>query len=126
VPGDLAPALAITYSSSDVDGRTTSANNQPSGVGDGFELATGFVERRYAACPDDMSGGNNSGKTGDLCWKTDNATISFGGSRNWRGCFMLAFLPLRPPIRMRVDLGVLPYSTSPTISISYRYHGLPV
>lgn len=79
VPGDLAPALAITYSSSDVDGRTTSANNQPSGVGEGFELATGFVERRYAACPDDMSGGNNSGKTGDLCWKTDNATISFGG-----------------------------------------------
>ncbi len=79
VPGDLAPDLTITYSSSDVDGRTTSANNQPSWVGEGFELATGFIERRYAACADDMPGGNNSGKTGDLCWKTDNATISFGG-----------------------------------------------
>src|SRR5262245_17264487 len=79
VPGGLAPDLAITYSSSDVDGRTTSANNQPSWVGEGFELATGFIERRYAACADDMSGGNNNGKTGDLCWTTDNATISFGG-----------------------------------------------
>lgn len=85
----LDPQLALSYSSSSVDGRTTSTNNQPSWVGEGFSLATGFIERRYVACADDQgTGRNNATKTGDLCWKTDsanssnqkwdNAVVSFG------------------------------------------------
>ncbi|SDP67192.1 RHS repeat-associated core domain-containing protein [Pedococcus dokdonensis] len=87
---ELAPELSIGYSAASVDGRQTSSNNQPSWIGEGFELSPGYIERRYANCADDMgSGANNTVKTGDLCWKTDagktnnekwdNATISFGG-----------------------------------------------
>jgi YD repeat-containing protein len=58
-----------------------SSNNQPSWVGDGFELGSGFIERSYRGCGDDMSGPghNNTVKTGDLCWETDNATLSLSG-----------------------------------------------
>ena len=88
--GGVDPDLAIGYSSGSVDGRLSSTNNQPSWVGEGFDFSTGFIERRYTACADDMgSGANNSTKTGDLCFKTDsgksndqkwdNATVSFGG-----------------------------------------------
>ncbi len=77
--GGPAPQLAISYNSQAVDGRTASTNNQPSWVGEGEDLATGFVERSYAGCADDMTGGVNTVKTGDLCWKSDNATIVFNG-----------------------------------------------
>ena len=81
VPGGLGPELALDYSSASVDGRTTSSNNQASWVGDGFDLSPGFVERRYVPCAEDMgSGAVNTVKTGDLCWKKENATLSLGGS----------------------------------------------
>lgn len=73
------PDLSIDYSSGSVDGRIASTNNQPSWIGDGHELGTGYIERSYVTCADDMTGGNNTEKTGDLCWKSDNATMSFGG-----------------------------------------------
>ncbi|MFL6161508.1 MAG: RHS repeat-associated core domain-containing protein [Jatrophihabitantaceae bacterium] len=70
-----APSLALSYSSQSVDGETGSTNNQPSAVGDGWELAgTGFLERSYATCSDDGQAGS-----ADLCWKNQNATLSFGG-----------------------------------------------
>lgn len=79
-PGALGPDLALSYSSGSVDGRITSTNNQTSWVGEGFNLESGFIERRYIGCADDMgSGANNTVKTGDLCWKSDNATISLNG-----------------------------------------------
>lgn len=75
-----APKIALTYSSQSVDGRMAATNNQPSWIGEGFEWSPGFIERRYVVCADDMeSGANNSTKTGDLCWKTDNATVSLNG-----------------------------------------------
>ncbi|MGH3646392.1 MAG: SpvB/TcaC N-terminal domain-containing protein [Micromonosporaceae bacterium] len=74
-----APELTIGYSSGSVDGRTASTNNQPSWVGEGHSLESGYVERKYVSCSDDMSGGNNTTTTGDLCWKTDNATLVLGG-----------------------------------------------
>jgi RHS repeat-associated protein len=79
--GGPAPGVALSYSSQSVDGRNQASNNQPSVVGEGFELATaGFIERRYKACSDDMGGSaNNTTKTGDECWGTDNATLSMGG-----------------------------------------------
>jgi RHS repeat-associated protein len=79
--GGPSPHLSLAYSSQSVDGRTAASNNQPSWVGEGFEMWSGFVERRYKACADDMGGGaTNTTKTGDLCWGTDNATLSLNGN----------------------------------------------
>ncbi|MFD9359778.1 polymorphic toxin-type HINT domain-containing protein [Streptomyces sp. NPDC060031] len=80
-PGGLTPKVALSYSSSSVDGRTGSTNNQASWVGEGWEYNPGFIERQYAACENDREGGgNNTAKTGDLCWKSENATMSLNGS----------------------------------------------
>ena len=74
------PNLALSYSSSSVDGRSEVTNNQPSWIGEGFDYAPGSIERRYVPCADDSTNGANSTKTsGDLCWRSDNATLSFGG-----------------------------------------------
>ncbi len=74
-----APELTIGYSSGSVDGRTASTNNQPSWLGEGHSLETGYVERKYVSCSDDKAGGNNATSTGDMCWKSDNATLVLGG-----------------------------------------------
>ncbi|MFJ6252688.1 MULTISPECIES: polymorphic toxin-type HINT domain-containing protein [unclassified Streptomyces] len=79
-PGGLAPKVALSYNSSSVDGRTASTNNQSSWIGEGWEYSPGFIERRYASCENDKQGGNNTVKTGDLCWKSENATLSLNGS----------------------------------------------
>jgi RHS repeat-associated protein len=75
VPGPQ-PKLAMTYSASSVDGRAGSSNNQPSWVGEGFDLSTGYIERSYRTCKDDTGGSVSST---DLCWVSDNATASFEG-----------------------------------------------
>nr|CEL14161.1 FIG01288243: hypothetical protein [Kibdelosporangium sp. MJ126-NF4]CTQ88528.1 FIG01288243: hypothetical protein [Kibdelosporangium sp. MJ126-NF4] len=76
-----APQLALSYSSGSMDGRTSASNNQPSWAGEGFEFQPGgYIERRYVACSTDMkNGANNTKKTGDTCWKTDNATFALNG-----------------------------------------------
>lgn len=91
VAGGLAPSLAISYDSGVANGRTSATNNQSSWVGEGFELAGGFIERKYSACADEAggAGSNNTVKTGDLCWGIDdavthdapfdNATLSLAG-----------------------------------------------
>ncbi len=73
VPGGLEPDINLTYSSSSVDGRTAVTNNQPSWIGEGWDYDPGYIERQYATCKDD------GGTTGDLCWKTDNATMQLDG-----------------------------------------------
>ncbi|AXX30533.1 type IV secretion protein Rhs [Actinosynnema pretiosum subsp. pretiosum] len=78
VPGGLEPQLALSYSSSAIDGRTSSTNNQASWVGDGWDLVPGFVETTYGSCADDKV--NSGRKTGDLCWRSENATASYNGS----------------------------------------------
>ncbi|MBB1259520.1 RHS repeat domain-containing protein [Streptomyces alkaliterrae] len=80
--GGLDPELSLDYSSQAVDGRTSATNNQANPVGDGWTLTENFVERTYTGCSDDRSGGNNRTKTGDLCWGSDNATLSLGGESN--------------------------------------------
>jgi RHS repeat-associated protein len=78
--GGPAPKVELSYSSSSVDGRAASTNNQASWIGEGFEWQPGSIERRYNGCADDMdSGANNTQKTGDLCWETDNASLSLSG-----------------------------------------------
>ncbi|MEO6085119.1 MAG: SpvB/TcaC N-terminal domain-containing protein, partial [Umezawaea sp.] len=77
--GGPSPSLALSYSSAGVDGRVAASNNQPSWVGEGFDLDSGYIERKYRPCTEDMTGGNNSAKTGDQCWATDNATLAMSG-----------------------------------------------
>lgn len=68
------PQLAISYDSGAVDGRTASTNNQGSQIGEGFDLTSSYVERKYGSCDDD-------GQTDkfDLCWKYDNASLVLNG-----------------------------------------------
>ncbi|MFG2471118.1 polymorphic toxin-type HINT domain-containing protein [Streptomyces canus] len=80
VPGGLAPQIGLSYSSGGVDGRTGDSNNQSSWVGDGFDLAPGFIERKYKSCADDGVTNADGNKPGDLCWAYDNATLSLNGS----------------------------------------------
>ena len=74
------PPLNLAYSAQSVDGEMAASNNQPSWIGEGFALSTGAIERKYVACSKDMGGtANNTTKTGDECWKTDNAAMTLGG-----------------------------------------------
>ena len=75
------PSLSLQYTSQSVDGETGSTNNQPSAVGEGWELsgAGGYIERTYVGCAQDSGPSGPVLSSGDLCWKTDNATISVGG-----------------------------------------------
>jgi RHS repeat-associated protein len=77
-PGGLNPNLALSYSSGAVDGLTSATNNQASWIGDGWNLWPGFVERGYRSCADDLDGTGE--KPVDLCWHSDNATLSLNGS----------------------------------------------
>ncbi|MFE2163936.1 RHS repeat domain-containing protein [Streptomyces sp. NPDC059447] len=69
-----APSLSFSYSSGSIDGRTANTNNQGSQVGEGFELTSSYIERKYGACDDD-------GQTDkfDLCWKYENASLVLNG-----------------------------------------------
>ncbi|GAA0524195.1 RHS repeat-associated core domain-containing protein [Paractinoplanes ferrugineus] len=74
------PDVNLSYSSAAVDGRSEVTNNQPSWIGEGFDYAPGYIERRYVPCAEDSKNGANSTKaSGDLCWRSDNATMNFGG-----------------------------------------------
>ncbi|MEU2556414.1 RHS repeat-associated core domain-containing protein [Streptomyces sp. NPDC013313] len=72
--GGPAPNLAISYDAQSVDGRLPSTNNQPSWIGEGFDLSTSYIERSYDSCDDDGQSGKN-----DECWANDNATLVLGG-----------------------------------------------
>ncbi|MFG2062531.1 RHS repeat-associated core domain-containing protein [Micromonospora sp. NPDC048871] len=79
--GGPTPNVSLSYSSASVDGRSAATNNQPSFIGEGFDYWPGYIERRYVSCADDMKGeANNSRKTGDLCWRSDNATMTLNGT----------------------------------------------
>ncbi|MEV0139928.1 MULTISPECIES: RHS repeat-associated core domain-containing protein [Streptomyces] len=80
VPGAMSPSVGLNYSAQSIDGRTTATNNQGSWIGDGFEYAPGFIERRYKPCADDGEKNADGSKPGDLCWGYDNAFLTFNGS----------------------------------------------
>ncbi|RLK60072.1 RHS repeat-associated core domain-containing protein [Actinokineospora cianjurensis] len=79
VPGGLTPSLSLSYRSSAVDGLTSATNNQASWVGDGWNLGVGFIQRAYGPCSADTAGGTTPPKTGDMCWRSDNAVSATGG-----------------------------------------------
>lgn len=72
--GGPQPDLAISYDAQAVDGRLPSTNNQPSWVGEGFDLTSSYIERSYGSCDDDGQDGKN-----DECWAGDNATLNLAG-----------------------------------------------
>lgn len=72
--GGSAPTVSMNYSSAAIDGLTLARNTQASPAGVGWsDFANAFIERRYEPCirPPIV--------TTDLCWMTDNATISLAG-----------------------------------------------
>ncbi|WP_280718256.1 polymorphic toxin-type HINT domain-containing protein [Kitasatospora sp. MAP5-34] len=71
--GGSTPGVALSYSSSSVDGKTSATNAQASWIGDGWDYNPGFIERTYQSC--DKHGIPGSG---DECWAGDNATLSLG------------------------------------------------
>lgn len=80
--GGLMPKVNLAYSSQSVDGRTSSSNNQASWIGDGWDYNAGSITRTYANCRQDSkkAGSNNAThRTADLCWGSENATLSLGG-----------------------------------------------
>ncbi|WP_234352954.1 RHS repeat domain-containing protein [Streptomyces sp. NRRL B-1140] len=68
------PDLSISYDSGAVDGRTASTNNQGSQIGEGFDLTSSYIERKYGSCDDD-----GQDDKFDLCWKYDNASLVLNG-----------------------------------------------
>lgn len=73
-PAGPTPDVSLHYSSGAVDGLVSGRNTQAGPVGVGWgDLAASFIERRYNSCQNDSAG------SADLCWKSDNATISLNG-----------------------------------------------
>ncbi|MEW2518773.1 RHS repeat-associated core domain-containing protein [Actinacidiphila alni] len=72
--GGPAPDLALNYDAQSVDGRLPSTNNQPSQVGEGWDLTSSYIERSYDSCNDD-----GQSKKYDECWKDENATLVLNG-----------------------------------------------
>ncbi|MFD4241107.1 RHS repeat-associated core domain-containing protein [Streptomyces sp. NPDC058525] len=81
--GGPSPSLSLGYSSSQIDGRTSAATQQTSWVGDGWDLASNYIERGYVPCSQDKrkdSGYNNpKDDTGDLCHGAPMVTMSLNG-----------------------------------------------
>lgn len=69
-----APDLSISYDSGSVDGRTGSTNNQGTSIGEGFDITSSYIERKYGSCGDD----GHDDKF-DQCWKYDNASVVLNG-----------------------------------------------
>lgn len=69
-----APSLTVSYDSGDVDGRTSSTNNQSTQLGEGFDLTSSYITRNYASCDDDGEKGKY-----DQCWKYNNASLVLNG-----------------------------------------------
>ncbi len=71
-----APSVGFSYSSGAVDGVVSDENTQGGYLGLGWNLdASGFIERSYKPCPADAGGWI----VNDMCWVSDNATISLNG-----------------------------------------------
>ncbi|MFE0040333.1 RHS repeat-associated core domain-containing protein [Streptomyces sp. NPDC059015] len=68
------PDLAISYDSGLIDGRTASTNNQGSTIGEGFDITSSYIERKYGTCEDD-----GQADKFDLCWKYENASLVLNG-----------------------------------------------
>ncbi|WP_018349903.1 polymorphic toxin-type HINT domain-containing protein [Longispora albida] len=73
-PAGPSPSVAFSYSAQSVDGRSHASNSQPSEIGEGFSFEPGSLSRGYKACSED-----GQSNVADLCWGSDNATLSMAG-----------------------------------------------
>jgi RHS repeat-associated protein len=70
------PSVDLTYSAQSLDGLSDVENNQGGLLGLGWDVGGGgFIERSYRSCNQDGTGWSIT----DLCWVSDNATISVAG-----------------------------------------------
>ncbi|HEX4727313.1 MAG TPA: hypothetical protein VH298_05920, partial [Jatrophihabitans sp.] len=76
---DVAPSVALSYSSSSIDGQIATSNNQSSWVGEGWDYSPGYIERTYRTCSDTANPGDPS-YTSDECWAGQIVTMNLGGS----------------------------------------------
>ncbi|MEU4769778.1 colicin E3/pyocin S6 family cytotoxin [Actinosynnema sp. NPDC023794] len=74
----VAPKVALSYSSSSVDGRTLATNNQSSWLGQGWDYSPGAIERTYRTCAQDKTL-PQAQQTGDLCWAGQIVTMVLDG-----------------------------------------------
>ncbi|MCY0944083.1 polymorphic toxin-type HINT domain-containing protein [Streptomyces antarcticus] len=81
--GGPSPSLSLGYSSANIDGRTSASAQQSSWVGDGWDLASNYIERGYVPCSQDKRAGsgfnNPKDDTGDLCHGAPMVTMSLNG-----------------------------------------------
>ncbi|MFK0232370.1 polymorphic toxin-type HINT domain-containing protein [Streptomyces vinaceus] len=81
--GGPSPSLSLGYSSAQIDGRTSASAQQTSWVGDGWDLASNYIERGYVPCSQDKKAGsgfnNPKDDTGDLCHGAPMVTMSLNG-----------------------------------------------
>ncbi|MFC9863544.1 MULTISPECIES: polymorphic toxin-type HINT domain-containing protein [unclassified Streptomyces] len=68
------PSLSLSYDSGSTDGRTSNTNNQGSMAGEGFDLTSSYIERKYGSCEDDGQADKS-----DQCWKYENASLVLNG-----------------------------------------------
>ncbi|WP_258036210.1 RHS repeat-associated core domain-containing protein [Streptomyces sp. SM10] len=68
------PSLSLSYDSGSTDGRTSNTNNQGSMLGEGFDLTSSYIERKYGTCDDDGQDDKS-----DQCWKYENASLVLNG-----------------------------------------------
>ncbi|MFB9555041.1 RHS repeat-associated core domain-containing protein [Streptomyces roseoviridis] len=68
------PSLSLSYDSGSIDGRTANTNNQVSLVGEGWDLTSSYIERKFGSCDDDGQTDKN-----DQCWKYENASLVLNG-----------------------------------------------
>ncbi|GAA0256417.1 RHS repeat-associated core domain-containing protein [Saccharothrix mutabilis subsp. mutabilis] len=74
----VAPTVALSYSSSTVDGRTMATNNQAGAIGQGWGFSPGSIERTYRSCSSDKTLPQEQ-RTGDLCWAGQIVTMNLEG-----------------------------------------------
>ncbi|MGI5289523.1 RHS repeat-associated core domain-containing protein [Nonomuraea polychroma] len=78
-PVGAGPDLSLQYDASSVDGQGQWTNNQSGVVGVGWDLSTGFIERRYRRCQVDNWFDDN---TGELIWWAEEGGIA-GNALCW-------------------------------------------
>ncbi|MER7141303.1 polymorphic toxin-type HINT domain-containing protein [Streptomyces sp. NPDC000341] len=71
------PSLSLSYDSGSIDGRTSNTNNQGTMLGEGFDLTSSYIERKYGSCDDD-----DQADKSDQCWKYENALLVLNGVAN--------------------------------------------
>lgn len=68
LPYGSAMSLALGYSSSGVDGVTSTTNNQGGWTGLGWSMSPGYIERTYYSCGKDFP--SDASLAGEMCWES--------------------------------------------------------